>query len=623
MALLQIQEPGGKIVKPLHRRAVGIDLGTTNSLVSASCGSTVETLADIKGEHLLPSVVHYQKNKQPLVGVAAKAMLVDDAANTVSSIKRFLGKSLSELKTQVSYLPFEFDEARSDGFPAIVTAAGSKDAVQISADILSELTLRAETSLEGSIEGVVITVPAYFNDAQRQQTKEAAQLAGLNVLRLLNEPTAAAVAYGLDSEDQGNVVIFDFGGGTFDVSLLSLKKGVFEVLATGGDTSLGGDDIDHIVADWLAAQMHAAGQSELISKARLLQLANSAKHRLSEQQKVLINYAGFSAQLDRETLQQLTTKIIRRTINTCRRVLRDAAFTVEDIDNVVMVGGSTRMPIVRDAVAEFFGKAPLTNIDPDKVVAIGAGIQANVLIGNKATDSFLLLDVNPLSLGIETMGELVEKIIPRNTTIPVAKAQEFTTSKDGQTVMSLHVVQGERELVSDCRSLARFELKEIPAMVAGAAKIRVTFQVDADGLLSVSAEEMSTGKKAEVQVKPSYGLESSVIEKMLQTSHDNAQADMEIRSIKEAQLDARLLLDAIANAVAIDGSLLSEMETQKLNDAISNLETIMNSGSSVEIHASTAELNQVSSDFAAKRMDLHIANALRGKSIDEMEKRID
>ncbi|MBT6480567.1 MAG: Fe-S protein assembly chaperone HscA [Gammaproteobacteria bacterium] len=620
MALLQIQEPGGKQAKPLHRRAVGIDLGTTNSLVSASCGPGVETLPDSAAQHLLPSVVHYSKGKPPLVGVEAKALLVDDPLNTIASVKRLLGKSLSELKAKQDYLPFEFDEARADGAPTILTEAGSKDVVQISADILSALVERAEASLKGALEGAVITVPAYFNDAQRQQTKDAAQLAGLNVLRLLNEPTAAAVAYGLDSNDQGNVVVFDLGGGTFDVSLLSLKNGVFEVLATGGDTSLGGDDIDHAIAEWIAAQLQESAGVAVPSVAKLRQLANAAKHELSDKPQTAIVINQFSALLEESTLKKLTADMIRRTIMSCRRVLRDAGLTVADIDNIVMVGGSTRMPLVRDAVAEFFGKTPLTDIDPDKVVAIGAGIQADVLIGNKSPDSFLLLDVNPLSLGIETMGELVEKIIPRNTTIPVAKAQEFTTFKDGQTVMSLHVVQGERELVSDCRSLARFELRDIPAMVAGAAKIRVSFQVDADGLLSVSAEELSTGKKAEIQVKPSYGLKSSVIEEMLQDSQSHAKIDMEARSIKEAQLEATQLLDAIANALLVDGNLLSREEADSLAESIKALENTMTSGGSVQIHAATEELNQASSDFAAKRMDLHIANALRGESIDAVEK---
>ncbi|MDB3910180.1 Fe-S protein assembly chaperone HscA, partial [Gammaproteobacteria bacterium] len=453
-----------------------------------------------------------------------------------------------------------------------------------------------------------------------QQTKDAAQLAGLNVLRLLNEPTAAAVAYGLDSNDQGNVVVFDLGGGTFDVSLLSLKNGVFEVLATGGDTSLGGDDVDHAIAEWIAAQLQESAGVALPSVAKLRQLANAAKHELSDKPQTAIVINQFSALLEESTLKKLTADMIRRTIMSCRRVLRDAGLAVADIDNIVMVGGSTRMPLVRDAVAEFFGKTPLTDIDPDKVVAIGAGIQADVLIGNKSPDSFLLLDVNPLSLGIETMGELVEKIIPRNTTIPVAKAQEFTTFKDGQTAMSLHVVQGERELVSDCRSLARFELRDIPAMVAGGAKIRVSFQVDADGLLSVSAEELSTGKKAEIQVKPSYGLKSSVIEEMLQDSQSHAKIDMEARSIKEAQLEATQLLDAIANALLVDGNLLSREEADSLAESIKALENTMTSGGSVQIHAATEELNQASSDFAAKRMDLHIANALRGESIDAVKK---
>lgn len=619
MALLQIQEPDGKEAKVLHRLAVGIDLGTTNSLVSASCGLAVETLPDESGRHLLPSVVHYQEGQEPVVGFEAKSRLIDDPTNSVASVKRLLGKSLSELRDRHDYLPFNFDGERSDSAPAILTAAGSKDAVQVSADILRALVSRAEASLKGKLEGAVITVPAYFNDAQRQQTKDAAKLAGLNVLRLLNEPTAAAVAYGLDSADQGNVVVFDLGGGTFDVSLLNLNKGVFEVLATGGDTSLGGDDIDSAIADWIATEMNRLSGYDVPSRARLLQLANAAKHELSENGSSLVSYSGWTATLDQQTLKKLTADLIRKTITTCRRVLRDAQLNETDIDNVVMVGGSTRMPLVRDAVAEFFGKAPLTDIDPDKVVAIGAGIQADVLIGNKSPDSFLLLDVNPLSLGIETMGELVEKIIPRNTTIPVAKAQEFTTFKDGQTVMSLHVVQGERELVSDCRSLARFELRDIPPMVAGAAKIRVSFQVDADGLLSVSAEEMSTGKKSEIQVKPSYGLESSVIENMLQDSHSNAKSDMETRSIKEAQLEATQLLDAIANALAADGALLSEAEAEKLAESIRVLEEIMSNGTSVQIHEATEHLNQVSSEFAAKRMDLHISNALRGESIDEIE----
>lgn len=619
MALLSIQEPGGKPAQAVHRLAVGIDLGTTNSLVAASCGTGVETLPDENGEYLLPSVVRYRADQPPIVGGEAKAGLIDDSVNTVASVKRFLGKSLSELQKQNKYLPYQFDESRSDTSPAIITAAGTKDPLQISAEILRALADRAEHCLKGALEGAVITVPAYFNDAQRQQTKDAAQLAGLKVLRLLNEPTAAAVAYGLDSNDQGNVVVFDLGGGTFDVSLLSLQKGVFEVLATGGDTNLGGDDFDHALADWIRTQMSPETQSSPEFNARILQIANAAKHQLSSAEEVELNYGDWSASINREQLAKISRELISRAVNTCRRVLRDASLSIDEVDNIVMVGGSTRMPAIREAIAELFAKAPLTDIDPDKVVAIGAGIQADVLIGNKSADNFLLLDVNPLSLGIETMGELVEKIIPRNTTIPVARAQEFTTFKDGQTVMSLHVVQGERELVADCRSLARFELRDIPAMVAGAAKIRVSFQVDADGLLSVSAEELSTGKKSEIQVKPSYGLESSVIGEMLQASHDNAQADMEVRAIKEAQLEARQLIDAIYNAREVDGALLTEEESDRIAGVISNLETAMNEAGSNQIHALTEELNRVSGNFAARRMDLHIGEALLGESIDEVE----
>lgn len=620
MALLKIQEPDGKPVQPLHRLAVGIDLGTTNSLVAASCGFGVETLADSDGNHLLPSVVQYSAAQPPLVGVAAKAQLISDPANTIVSVKRLLGKSLSELKAGNLHLPYEFDPDRPEGSPAILTAGGSKDPLQISADILSELAHRAEDRLKGSLEGVVITVPAYFDDAQRQQTKDAAQLAGLNVLRLLNEPTAAAVAYGLDTQDQGNVVIFDLGGGTFDVSLLSLQKGIFEVLATGGDTSLGGDDFDQALAKWIQEQAPVAEAADASSYWALLQCANDAKHQLSVDASVEVNWRGCSLALSTETFAEITADLITRTINTCRRVLRDASLSVADIDSIVLVGGSTRMPVIRRAVESFFGKPPLTNIDPDKVVAIGAGIQADVLIGNKSIDnSFLLLDVNPLSLGIETMGDLVEKIIPRNTTIPTAKAQEFTTFKDGQTVMSLHVVQGERELVSDCRSLARFELRGIPPMVAGAAKIKVSFQVDADGLLSVSAEESITGKKSEIQVKPSYGLDSAVIEQVLQASHEHATADKEIRSLKEAQLEASQLIDAISNAQDVDGDLLTEPESTRLAAAIKQLKTAMTGAASKDIRALTEEVNQLSGDFAARRMDLHIGQALRGESIDKIE----
>lgn len=611
MALLQIQEPGGKPARPKHRLAVGIDLGTTNSLVAARCGLKVETLPDEGGEHLLPSIVHYGSDGLISVGKKAKTFALTDPKNTLVSIKRMLGKGLTELRQLGHYLPYEFDATRDDTAPAVLTRAGSKDPVVVSSDILSALKARAENALKGELEGAVITVPAYFNDAQRQQTKEAAELAGINVLRLLNEPTAAAVAYGLDSADQGNIVVFDLGGGTFDVSLLSLTRGVFEVLSTGGDTNLGGDDFDRLLAAWLVAQSGDAA----VSEGEALQLANDLKHQLSDVEEVEFTLGDYRGSLSREQFAEIAKEPLSRAMMICRRSLRDARLELDEIDNVVLVGGSTRMPLVRAAVAEFFGREPLTSIDPDKVVAVGAGIQADVLIGNKSDSDFLLLDVTPLSLGIETMGELVEKIIPRNTTIPVSRAQEFTTFKDGQTAMALHVLQGEREAVADCRSLARFTLRGIPNMVAGAAKIRVTFQVDADGLLSVSAEETLTGVKSEIQVKPSYGLEAETIESMLQASQENARADMELRSLQEAKVDAIQLIDAVAAAVIADPQLLEEGEEQRINEGVAALAAALENGSSAEVSDLTAALNRISGDFAARRMDAHISRALQGESI--------
>ena len=624
MALLQISEPGSKPAKPLHRLAVGSELGTTNSLVAASSAGAVETLADDEGSHLLPSVVHYPAGLEPVVGQGALDKLTIDPANTIISTKRMLGKNLLDIQAdddanKAATSLYQFDQNSRDGVPQILTAAGLKSPVQISADILGTLASRAESVLGGKLEGVVITVPAYFNDAQRQQTKEAAKLAGLNVLRLLNEPTAAAVAYGLDTNDQGRIIIFDLGGGTFDVSLLSLQRGVFEVLSTGGDTNLGGDDFDRVIMDWICSEAGLDQITDSKSFARLRNAAIAAKHSLTEADIVEINFEHWQGALSRAQFIELSADLVKRIINTCRRVIRDASISVDEIDNIVLVGGATRMLVIREAVAEFFGKPALAEIDPDKVVAIGAGIQADVLIGNKPANDFLLLDVNPLSLGIETMGELVEKIIPRNTTIPVARDQEFTTFKEGQTVMSLHVVQGERELVSDCRSLARFELRGIPPMVAGAAKIRVKFQVDADGLLSVSAEELSTGMIAEIQVKPSFGLNADAIEEMLQSSQENALADMEARSIGEARLEAQQLIDALASAVEIDGDLLDESESLPIKAAIEKLERANTEGDSSEIRVLTEDLNRVSGNFAARRMDLHIGAALRGESIDMIE----
>jgi molecular chaperone HscA len=611
MALLQIQEPGGKPARPKHRLAVGIDLGTTNSLVAARCGLKVETLPDEGGEHLLPSIVHYGSDGLISVGRKAKAFALTDPKNTLVSVKRMLGKGLTELRQLGHYLPYEFDATREDTAPAVLTHAGSKDPVAVSSDILSALKARAESALKGELEGAVITVPAYFNDAQRQQTKEAAELAGINVLRLLNEPTAAAVAYGLDSADQGNIVVFDLGGGTFDVSLLSLTRGVFEVLSTGGDTNLGGDDFDRLLATWLISQ---SGESA-VAEGEALQLANELKHQLSDVEEVEFTMGDYQGSVSREQFAEIAKEPLSRAMMICRRSLRDAGLELDEIDNVVLVGGSTRMPLVRAAVAEFFGREPLTSIDPDKVVAVGAGIQADVLIGNKSDSDFLLLDVTPLSLGIETMGELVEKIIPRNTTIPVSRAQEFTTFKDGQTAMALHVLQGEREAVADCRSLARFTLRGIPSMVAGAAKIRVTFQVDADGLLSVSAEETLTGVKSEIQVKPSFGLEAETIESILQASQENARADMELRSLQEAKVDAMQLIDAVAAAVIADPQLLEEGEEQRINEGVAALIAALENGSSAEVSDLTAALNRVSGDFAARRMDAHISQALKGESI--------
>lgn len=616
MALLQISEPGLTAQPHQRRLAAGIDLGTTNSLVATVRSGKAQTLVDEQQRDLLPSVVHYQANSID-VGWNARNLAALDPVNTISSIKRMMGRSLADIVQRYPNLPYQFQPSEN-GLPMIQTASGLVNPIQVSADILKALSARAQAALSGDLDGVVITVPAYFDDAQRQGTKDAARLAGLHVLRLLNEPTAAAIAYGLDSGQEGVIAVYDLGGGTFDISILRLSRGVFEVLATGGDSALGGDDFDHLLADWLREQAGIDSRDDHGIQRQLLDAAIAAKIALSDAEVADVSVAGWQGQITRGQFESLIIALIKRTLMSCRRALKDAAVAPDEVLEVVMVGGSTRVPLVREQVGQFFGRTPLTSIDPDKVVAIGAAIQADILVGNKPDSDMLLLDVIPLSLGLETMGGLVEKVIPRNTTIPVARAQEFTTFKDGQSGMNIHVLQGERELVQDCRSLARFTLRGLPPLPAGGAHIRVTFQVDADGLLSVTAMEKSTGVEASIQVKPSYGLSDDEIANMIKDSMANAQSDVSARKLAEQQVEASRVLESLQGALAEDAALFSEQESTAIAQAMALLQQQMQGNDPHAIEAAIKALDTQTQDFAARRMDASIRRALAGHSVDEV-----
>ena len=619
MALLQIAEPGQSAAPHQHRLAVGIDLGTTNSLVAAVRSGQATTLADENGQHSLPSVVHYAK-ESIFVGDSAQAQSATDPKNTIVSVKRFMGRSLSDIQARDTQLAYQL-EASENGLPVFVTQQGKVNPVQVSAEILKPLVARAEKTLGGELQGVVITVPAYFDDAQRQGTKDAAELLGVKVLRLLNEPTAAAIAYGLDTKQEGVIAIYDLGGGTFDISVLRLNRGVFEVLATGGDSALGGDDFDQLLVDHFKQAWQLTNLSA--QEARRLQIeARRVKELLTSHSAVTasLDYQGklLSCDVTKPDFDTLISALVKKTISSCRRTLRDAGVTTDEVIETVMVGGSTRVPLVREQVEAFFKKAPLTSIDPDRVVAIGAAIQADILVGNKPESDLLLLDVIPLSLGIETMGGLVEKVVTRNTTIPVARAQEFTTFKDGQTAMAFHVVQGERELVDDCRSLARFTLQGIPALAAGAAHIRVTFQVDADGLLSVTAMEKSTEVQTSIQVKPSFGLSDTEIATMLKDSMKHAKEDITRRMLAEQKVEAARVIESLTAALQKDSGLLAANEHAQLQTAIAKLAATAEKDDVDAIEKAINDLDAQTQDFAARRMDNSIKAALKGRSVDNI-----